>query len=81
MKEKTTLESMVEDVLKELTRSGYCQSTIRNYKKVYARLLKSAAILRTDTLVRLWLLISSMTPQIQGLDSTAIHVNAYTVPA
>jgi site-specific recombinase XerD len=50
MKKKTALEISVEQVLGELGKAGYCQSTIRNFKKVYERLLKLATIMQTDTL-------------------------------
>lgn len=50
MRKETTLEGYVERVLEELERTGYCQSTIHIFKKVYARLLKVAAIMQTDTL-------------------------------
>jgi hypothetical protein len=50
MRMKSTLEGKVERVLEELERTGYCQSTIHIFKKVYARLLKAAAIMQVDTL-------------------------------
>jgi hypothetical protein len=50
MKKKTILEISVEDVLKELAKIGYCQSTIHLFKRVYNRLLKSATTLQTETL-------------------------------
>ncbi len=48
----TTLEDMVAQVLEALKHTGYCPSTIRNFKKVYGRLLKLAAVLHTDTLTQ-----------------------------
>lgn len=50
MTKKTTLESSIEDVLEELYRIGYCQSTIRNFKKVYDRLLELADSIQTGIL-------------------------------
>lgn len=50
MAKKTTLESSVEKILEELGNAGYCPSTVQLFKKVYERLLKSAAIMRVDTL-------------------------------
>jgi site-specific recombinase XerD len=50
MAKKTTLESSVEKVLEALGKAGYCQSTVHSFKKVYERLLKSAALMGTDTL-------------------------------
>lgn len=50
MVKKTTLKSSVEKVLEELGKAGYCPSTIHGFKKVYERLLKSAAIMGTETL-------------------------------
>ncbi|MFC4766088.1 hypothetical protein [Effusibacillus consociatus] len=50
MKKKTALEISVENVLEELIDTGYCQSTIRYYKKGYDRLLKSASTMQTDAL-------------------------------
>lgn len=47
---ETDLKQSIDGVLAELGRIGYCRSTIRNYEKVYERLLKSAAKMRTDTL-------------------------------
>ena len=49
MKKKTALESSIEKVLEELKNAGYCQSTILLFKRVYSRLLRSAAIMQTDT--------------------------------
>lgn len=50
MKKKTAVEICVENVLAELNNTGYCQSTIHNFKKGYDRLLKSAAAMKTETL-------------------------------
>lgn len=50
MKGEKDLKSSIVCVLEELNRIGYCRSTIRNYEKVYERLLKSVAKMRTDTL-------------------------------
>ncbi len=50
MERKTTLEDNVIHVLDELKRTGYCSSTIHNFKKVYERLFKLAAIMQTETL-------------------------------
>ena len=44
------LECTVECVLKELERTGYRRSTIHELKKGFARLLKVAMIMQTDTL-------------------------------
>jgi len=49
MEKKTALENSVEKVLEELGKAGYCQSTILLFKRAYGRLLKSAAIMQTDT--------------------------------
>jgi hypothetical protein len=49
MEKKTTLENSVENVLEELRKAGYCQSTILLFKRVYGRLLKSASIMQVDT--------------------------------
>lgn len=49
MEKKTILESNVEKVLEELGKAGYCQSTIRLFKRAYDRLLRAAAIMQTDT--------------------------------
>ncbi|MEX1031114.1 MAG: hypothetical protein WDZ91_13880 [Paenibacillaceae bacterium] len=50
MEKKTALENSIADVLEELRKAGYFESTIRIYKKVYRRLLRSAAFMQTDTL-------------------------------
>ena len=50
MGNQTTLEGEVAHVLEELKRTGYCLSTIHIFEKVYRRLFKLAAILRTETL-------------------------------
>jgi hypothetical protein len=50
MEMKTTLEGSVEKILEELGKAGYCPSTIQLFKRIYDRLLKSAAIMRVDTL-------------------------------
>lgn len=50
MGKKTSLEGDVEQVLKELERTGYCSSTIHFYVKVYRRLFKLAKIMQADTL-------------------------------
>jgi len=49
MRKKTALESSVEKVLEELRKAGYCESTILFYQRAYGRLLRSAAIMQTDT--------------------------------
>lgn len=49
MERKTALESSIEIVLEELRKAGYCQSTILIYQRAYGRLLRSAAIMQTDT--------------------------------
>lgn len=49
MNKKTALENSVEQVLEELRKEGYCQSTIRIFQRAYARLLRSAAIMQIDT--------------------------------
>jgi site-specific recombinase XerD len=49
MKKKTALKSSVEKVLEELRKAGYCQSTILYYQRAYGRLLRSAAVMQTDT--------------------------------
>ena len=49
MEKKTALESSVEKVLEALRKAGYCQSTILLFKRVYGRLIKSAAIMQIDT--------------------------------
>ncbi|HAR39791.1 MAG TPA: hypothetical protein DCR68_00180 [Coprothermobacter sp.] len=49
MEKKTVLESNVEEVLEALRTAGYCQSTILLYQRAYGRLLRSAAIMQTDT--------------------------------
>lgn len=50
MEKKTTLEISVENVLEELAKIGYCQSTIHLLRRVYNRLLKSATTMQTETL-------------------------------
>ena len=50
MKKEIALENSVENVLEELTNTGYCQSTIHHFKKVYDRLLKYATTMQVDTL-------------------------------
>ncbi|MFT9497465.1 tyrosine-type recombinase/integrase [Anaerosolibacter sp.] len=50
MAKKKTLESSVEKILVELGNAGYCPSTVEQFKKVYERLLKSAALMKVDTL-------------------------------
>lgn len=50
MEKKSVLESNVQNVIEKLEKSGYYPSTIRNYKKVYDRLLRAAEIMMTDTL-------------------------------
>jgi len=52
MKMKTALESSIANVLEELSKTGYHQSTIHFFKKGYDRLLKSASIMQTDTLTQ-----------------------------
>ncbi|MDR3583861.1 MAG: tyrosine-type recombinase/integrase [Desulfosporosinus sp.] len=49
MEKKTPLENSVEKVLEELRKAGYCQSSILIINRAYNRLLKSAAIMQTDT--------------------------------
>ena len=49
MEKKTALESSVEKVLEALRKAGYCESTILIYQRAYCRLLRSAAIMQTDT--------------------------------
>jgi len=49
MKKKTDLENSVENVIEELRKAGYCQSTIRVFQRVYGRLLRSAAVMQMDT--------------------------------
>ncbi|MHB1420501.1 MAG: tyrosine-type recombinase/integrase [Bacillota bacterium] len=49
MEKKTALENSVEKVLEELRKAGYCQSTIRIFKRAYARLLRTAAAMQIDT--------------------------------
>ena len=49
MEKKTALESSVEKVLEALRKAGYCESTILKYQRAYDRLLRSAAIMQTDT--------------------------------
>lgn len=49
-KKNITLEVHVECVMKELERTGYRPSTVHRIKKIFARLLKAAAIMQTDTL-------------------------------
>lgn len=50
MEKKTTLEKSIEDVLEELRKAHYYPSTIRIYKRIYDRLLRSAVIMQTGTL-------------------------------
>lgn len=50
MESETDLKRNIDCVLEELSKIGYCRSTIHNYKKVYERLLKSADRMQTDTL-------------------------------
>jgi len=50
MEKKTALENSIADVLEKLRKAGYFESTIRNYEKVYRRLLRSAAFMQTGTL-------------------------------
>lgn len=50
MKKKTTLEISVDNVLDELSKTGYCQSTIHSFKKVYDRLLRAASTMKENTL-------------------------------
>ncbi|QOY36926.2 tyrosine-type recombinase/integrase [Anaerobacillus isosaccharinicus] len=52
MVKKPTVESSVKMVLEALEKAGYCQSTIHSFKRVYERLLKSAAIMGTETLIQ-----------------------------
>ena len=49
MEKKTALEKNVEKVLEELRKAGYCQSTIRIFKRAYGRLLRTAAAMQIDT--------------------------------
>ena len=49
MEKKTALEKSVEKVLEELRKAGYCQSTIRIFKRAYGRLLRTAAAMHIDT--------------------------------
>jgi hypothetical protein len=50
LEKKSALETNVQNVIEELEKSGYYPSTIRNYKKVYDRLLRTAEIMMADTL-------------------------------
>jgi integrase len=50
MNKKTTLEISVIRVLEELSKNGYCQSTILEIKKVYDRLLRTAFTMQENSL-------------------------------
>lgn len=52
MVKKSALEKNIENVLEELSKTGYCQSTIHYYKKGYDRLLMSASAMHTDNLTK-----------------------------
>jgi hypothetical protein len=49
MEKKTALENSVEQVLEELKKAGYCQSTIRIFQRAYGRLFRTAAAMQIDT--------------------------------
>ncbi len=48
MEKKTALEDSVEKVLEELRKAGYCQSTIRIFRRAYDRLLRTAVVMQID---------------------------------